>query len=226
MLGVIVNFATVVAGGTVGTLLKGGIPEKYRTLLQQGLALCVMMIGISGAVETENMMLMIISIVIGAVIGTLIGIETGVEKLGKWAEGKFSKGGFADGFVNAALLYSIGSMAVVGSLNAGFGDSETLLAKAALDCCSAVIIGSTYGIGAAFAAIPMTVYQGAIALLAGVVKPYMSDAMVLEMSAIGSVMILALGLNMLGITKIKVANLLPAMFVPCIYYPAIMLLGI
>lgn len=226
MLGVIVNFATVVAGGTVGTLLKGGIPEKYRTLLQQGLALCVMMIGISGAVKTENMMLMIISVVAGAVIGTLIGIETDVEKLGRWAEGKFSKGGFADGFVNATLLYSIGSMAVVGSLNAGFGDSETLLAKAALDCCSAVIIGSTYGIGAAFAAIPMTVYQGVIALLAGVVKPYMSDAMVLEMSAIGSVMILALGINMLGVTKIKVANLLPAMFVPCIYYPAITLLGI
>ena len=226
MLGVIVNFATVVAGGTVGTLLKGGIPEKYRTLIQQGLALCVMMIGISGAVKTGNMMLMIISIVVGAVAGTLIGIESGVEKLGKWAEGKFSNGGFADGFVNATLLYSIGSMAVVGSLNAGFGDNETLLAKAALDCCSAVIIGSTYGIGAAFAAVPMTVYQGAIALLAGVVKPYMSDDMILEMSSIGSVMILALGLNMLGIARIKVANLLPAMFVPCIYYPAITLLGI
>ena len=226
MLGVIVNFATVVAGGTVGTLLKGGIPEKYRTLIQQGLALCVMMIGISGAVKTGNMMLMIISIVVGAVAGTLIGIESGVEKLGKWAEGKFSNGGFADGFVNATLLYSIGSMAVVGSLNAGFGDSETLLAMAALDCCSAVIIGSTYGIGAAFAAVPMTVYQGAIALLAGVVKPYMSDDMILEMSSIGSVMILALGLNMLGIARIKVANLLPAMFVPCIYYPAITLLGI
>ena len=226
MLGVIVNFATVVAGGTVGTLLKGGIPEKYRTLIQQGLALCVMMIGISGAVKTGNMMLMIISIVVGAVAGTLIEIESGVEKLGKWAEGKFSNGGFADGFVNATLLYSIGSMAVVGSLNAGFGDSETLLAKAALDCCSAVIIGSTYGIGAAFAAVPMTVYQGAIALLAGVVKPYMSDDMILEMSSIGSVMILALGLNMLGIARIKVANLLPAMFVPCIYYPAITLLGI
>lgn len=226
MSGVIVNFATVALGGTVGTLLRGGIPQKYSTLLQQGLALCVMIIGISGAVETGNMMLMIISIVIGAVIGTLIGIESGVEKLGKWAEGKFSRGGFADGFVNATLLYSIGSMAVVGSLNAGFGDSETLMAKAALDFCSAVIIGSTYGIGAAFAAIPMTIYQGAIALLAGVVKPYMSDAMILEMSATGSVMILALGLNMLGITKIKVANLLPAMFVPCIYYPAIALFGI
>lgn len=226
MLGVIVNFATVIVGGTAGTLLKGGIPEKYRTLMQQGVALCVMMIGISGALETENMMLMIASVAIGAVIGTLIGIETGVEKLGQWAEDKFSKGGFTEGFVNATLLYSIGSMTVVGSMNAGFGNSETLLAKAALDFCTALIIGSAYGIGAAFATVPMTIYQGTIAMLAGVVKPYMSDEMILEMSAIGSVMTLALGLNMLGVTKIKVANLLPAMFVPCVYYPVITLLGI
>jgi len=225
MLGVVVNFFTVIAGGTVGTLLKGGIPEKYRNIIQQGLSLCVMIIGISGAVATENMMLMIISIVIGAALGTLIGIETGVEKLGNWAEKKFNKGGFSDGFVNATLLYSIGSMAVVGSLNAGFGDSETLIAKAALDCCSAMIIASTYGIGAACAAVPMTVYQGAIALLAVFVRPYMTDIMINEMSAVGSVMILALGFNMLGLTKIKVANMLPGMFVPCIYYPLAALLG-
>lgn len=226
MLGVIVNFATVVAGGLLGTLLKGGIPEKYRTLIQQGVALCVMMIGISGALQTGEMLLMIISIVIGSVIGTLIGIEAGVEKLGNWAQGKFKKGGFADGFVNATLLFSIGSMAVVGSLNAGFGDSETLLAKAALDGVSAVVIASTLGIGAAFSAIPMTIYQGGIALLAVVVRPYMSDVMILEMGAIGSVMIIALGFNMLGLTKIKVANMLPAMFIPCIYYPIANLLGI
>lgn len=226
MLGVIVNFATVVAGGIVGTLLKGGIPEKYRTLIQQGLALCVMMIGVSGALETQEMLLMIISVVIGSVLGTLIGIEAGVERLGAWAQGKFSKGGFADGFVNATLLFSIGSMAVVGSLNAGFGDSETLIAKAALDGVSAVVIASTFGIGAACAAVPMTIYQGAIALLAGVVRPYMTDPMILEMGAIGSVMIIALGFNMLGLTKIKVANMLPAMFVPCIYYPVVSLLGV
>lgn len=226
MLGVSINFFAVVAGGIVGTLLKGGIPEKYRTLIQQGLAMCVLLIGISGALKTQNTLLMIIAIVIGAVLGTLIGIENGVEKLGDWAQTKFKKGGFADGFVNATLLFSIGSMAVVGSLNAGFGDSETLIAKAALDGVSAIVIASTFGIGTAFSAVPMTVYQGGIALLAVVVRPYMSDIMINEMGAIGSVMIMALGFNMLGIVKIKVANMLPAMFVPCVYYPIAALLGL
>ena len=225
MLGVIVNFFAVLVGGVVGTVLRGGIPERFRTLINQGLALCVMMIGISGALSTQNTLLMIVCIVIGAFLGTLIGIERGVENLGDWAQKKFNKGGFADGFVNATLLFSIGSMAVVGSLNAGFGDHETLLAKSVIDGVSAIIIASSFGIGAAFAAVPMTLYQGAIALLAGVVRPYMSDAMILEMGAVGSLIIVGLGFNMLGLTKIKVANMLPAMFIPCLYYPIAALLG-
>jgi uncharacterized membrane protein YqgA involved in biofilm formation len=226
MLGVTVNFFAVLLGGTVGTLLRGGIPERFRTLINQGLALCVMMIGISGALATQNTLLMIISVVTGAFLGTLIGIEAGVERLGNWAQAKFNKGGFADGFVSATLLFSIGSMAVVGSLNAGFGDNEMLLAKSVIDGVSAVIIASSFGIGAACAAVPMTIYQGAIALLAGVVRAHMTDAMILEMGAVGSVLIIALGLNMLGIVKIKVADMLPAMFIPCVYYFTTALLGV
>lgn len=225
MLGVTVNFFAVLVGGMAGTLLRGGIPERFRTLINQGLAICVMMIGISGAITTQNTLLMIVSVVAGAFLGTLIGIEAGVERLGNWAQAKFNKGGFADGFVNATLLFSIGSMAVVGSLNAGFGDNEMLLAKSVIDGVSAIIIASSFGIGAACAAAPMTIYQGAIALLAGVVRAHMTDAMILEMGAVGSVMIIALGFNMLGLTKIKVANMLPAMFIPCIYYPIAALLG-
>ncbi len=167
MLGVTVNFFAVLVGGVAGTLLRGGIPERFRTLINQGLAICVMMIGISGAITTQNTLLMIVSVVVGAFLGTLIGIEAGVERLGNWAQAKFNKGGFADGFVNATLLFSIGSMAVVGSLNAGFGDNEMLLAKSVIDGVSAIIIASSFGIGAACAAAPMTIYQGAIALLAG-----------------------------------------------------------
>lgn len=226
MLGVTVNFCAVIVGGILGTLLRGGIPERYRVLIQQGIALCVLAIGISGAIETRNMLLVIISIVVGAAVGTLIKIETGVENLGAWAQNKFQKGGFAEGFVNATLLFSIGSMAVVGSLNAGFGDSSTLLAKAALDGVTSVIIASTLGIGVAFSAAPMTVYQGGIALLAGLVRPYMTDDMIREMGAVGSLLIVALGLNMLGVVKIKVANMLPAMFVPCIYFPIASLLNL
>lgn len=225
MLSVAVNFFAVLAGGIIGTLLRGGIPERFRTLINQGLALCVMLIGISGAIKTENTLLMIISVVVGSFLGTLIGIEAGVEKLGNLAQNRFNKGGFADGFVNATLLFSIGSMAVVGSLNAGFGDHEMLLAKSIIDGVSAIIIASNFGIGAAFSAIPMTIYQGAIAALAGVVYSHMTDAMILEMGAVGSLLIVAIGINMLGLTKIKVANMLPAMFVPCIYYPIAALMG-
>ena len=225
MLSVAVNFFAVLAGGIIGTLLRGGIPERFRTLINQGLALCVMLIGISGAIKTENTLLMIISVVVGSFLGTLIGIEAGVEKLGNWAQNRFNKGGFADGFVNATLLFSIGSMAVVGSLNAGFGDHEMLLAKSIIDGVSAIIIASNFGIGTAFSAIPMTIYQGAIAALAGVAYSHMTDAMILEMGAVGSLLIVAIGINMLGLTKIKVANMLPAMFVPCIYYPIAALLG-
>lgn len=220
-----VNFFAVVTGGIIGTLLKRGIQERYSTLINQGLAICVMIIGISGALTTENTLLMIVSVVLGAFLGTLIGIEKGVDRLGQWAQVKFNKGGFADGFVNATLLFSIGSMAVVGSLNAGFGDNEMLLAKSVIDGVSAIIIASSFGIGAACAAVPMTIYQGAIVALAGVVRAHMTDAMILEMGAVGSVMIIALGFNMLGLTKIKVANMLPAMFIPCIYYPVAALLG-
>lgn len=226
MLGVSVNFFAVIAGGILGTLLRGGIPERYRVLIQQGVALCVLAIGIMGAIETENMLLVILSIVIGAALGTLIGIEAGVENLGAWAQNRFQKGGFAEGFVNATLLFSIGSMAVVGSLNAGFGDSSTLLAKAALDGVTSVIIASTLGIGVAFSAGPMTIYQGGIALLAGFVRPYMTDDMIREMGAVGSLLIVALALNMLGVVRIKVANMLPAMFVPCVYFPIASLLNL
>lgn len=207
MLSVAVNFFAVLAGGIIGTLLRGGIPERFRTLINQGLALCVILIGISGAIKTENTLLMIISVVVGSFLGTLIGIEAGVEKLGNLAQNRFNKGGFADGFVNATLLFSIGSMAVVGSLNAGFGDHEMLLAKSIIDGVSAIIIASNFGIGAAFSAIPMTIYQGAIAALAGVVYSHMTDAMILEMGAVGSLLIVAIGINMLGLTKIKVANM-------------------
>lgn len=226
MLGIFVNFGAVIVGGLLGTFLRGGIPERFRTLIEQGLALCILVIGISGAVKTQNTLLVIICIVIGAILGTLIGIESGVQKLGAFVQSRLKGNGFASGFVNATLLFSVGSMAVVGSLNAGLGDSDTLLAKAALDGVSAVIIASAFGIGTAFAAFPMTLYQGLIALLAGVVRPYMSDAMILEMSAVGSVLIMGLGLNMLGLTRIRVADLLPAMFLPCLWFPLASLLGL
>ena len=224
MLGVWVNFATVVIGGVIGTLLRGGIKEKYRRTINAGLALCVLLIGMSGALKTENMMLVIVSIVIGSILGELLRIESGLDRLGDWAQARFSKGdtGFATGFVNATLLFCVGAMAVVGSLEAGLSNKpDTLLAKAALDGVSSIIFASSFGIGVVFSAIPLTIYQGGIALLSGVLAPFLTDALINEMSAVGSILIIALSINMLELTKerIRVGNMLPAILVPCVYIP-------
>lgn len=224
MLGVWVNFLAVLIGGAIGTLLRGGIPQKYRTTINAGLALCVLVIGVSGAVKTENAVVVIVSIVLGALAGELMHIEQGLERLGDWAQRRFARGEnrFAEGFVNTTLLVSVGAMAVVGSLEAGLSNNpDTLLAKSALDFVSSIIFASTMGAGVMLAAVPMTLYQGGIALLAGVLSGFLSEALIREMSAVGAVLIIALSFNMLGLTKerLRVGNMLPAMLVPCLYFP-------
>lgn len=222
MLGVWVNSIAVILGGLVGTWLRGGIPDKYRNSINMGLALCVLVIGISGAITTQNMMLVILSIVIGTALGEAIGIENHLDRAGTWAQNRFAKNdsGFSQGFINATLLFCIGSMAVVGSLEAGLQNKpDTLLAKSALDGVSAIIFASSMGPGVILSVVPLTIYQGGIALLASFLGNFLPDAAILEMSATGSVMIIGLGVNMLGIMKdrIRVGNMLPALLIPAIY---------
>ncbi len=224
MLGVWVNFAAVVVGGLIGTLLRGGIPERFRRTINAGLALCVMLIGMSGALKTSSVLIVIVSVVAGSLLGERLRIEDGLDRMGAWAQRRFAKSddGFAAGFVNATLLFCVGAMAVVGSLEAGLSNRpDTLLAKAALDGVSAVIFASSFGVGVAFSAIPLTIYQGGIALLSGVLAPLLTNELIAEMSAVGSILILALSLNMLEVTKerIRVGNMLPAILVPCAYLP-------
>jgi len=222
MLGVWVNSIAVILGGLAGTWLRGGIPEKYRNAINMGLALCVLVIGISGAITTQNMMLVILSIVIGTAAGEAIGIENHLDRAGEWAQKRFAKNdsGFSQGFINATLLFCIGSMAVVGSLEAGLQNKpDTLLAKSALDGVSAIIFASSMGPGVILSVVPLTIYQGGIALLASLLGNFLPEAAILEMSATGSIVIIGLGLNMLGIMKdrIRVGNMLPALFIPAIY---------
>lgn len=224
MLGIWANFATVVVGGLIGTKLRGGIKERYRRTINAGLALCVLLIGMSGALETSNVLAVIISIVVGTVLGEWLRIEDGLDRLGDWAQERFAgeDSGFALGFVNATLLFCVGAMAVVGSLEAGLSNkADTLLAKAALDGVSSVIFASTFGIGVVFSAIPLTIYQGGIALLSGVLAPFLTDSLIAEMAAVGSILIIALSFNMLELTKerIRVGNMLPAILIPCVYLP-------
>ena len=222
MLGVWVNSIAVILGGLAGTWLRGGIPEKYKNSINMGLALCVLVIGISGAITTQNMMLVILSIVIGTAAGEAINIEHHLDRVGSWAQNRFAKNdsGFSQGFINATLLFCIGSMAVVGSLEAGLQNKpDTLLAKSALDGVSAIIFASSMGPGVILSVIPLTIYQGGIALLAGLLGNSLPEAAILEMSATGSIMIIGMGLNMLGIMKdrIRVGNMLPALIIPAVY---------
>ena len=231
MIGVWVNGLAVVLGGLVGCLLRGGMKEKYSETINYGLALCVMVIGISGALKTNETLAMIISVVVGTVIGEALRIEDGINHLGEWAQRKLSKGdtGFAAGFVNASLLFCVGAMAVVGSLEAGLQNKpDTLLAKAALDGVFSIILASTYGPGVIFSAVPLTIYQGGIALLSGVLAPLLTDALINEMSAVGSLLIIGIGINSLGAlkTRIRVGNMLPAILIPCIYLPIKARLGL
>jgi hypothetical protein len=154
-------------------------------------------------------------------VGEWVGIENYLERLGNWLETKFSKkaGGFSAGFVTASLMYCVGSMAIVGSLESGLtGNHDTLFAKATLDGIVGIILSSSLGIGVLFSAVPVLLYQGGITLMAGFLKPLLIPAVVSQMSATGGLLIVALGLNMLREKKLKVGNMLPAIFIPLIYF--------
>lgn len=221
MLGTIVNSLAIIIGSLLGIALKGGIKENYKNTIMDGIGLAVVIIGISGGISTDNIVLVIGSIVLGSLIGEIINIENKLEKLGDNMERRFSKGdaNFSKGFVAASLLYCIGAMSIVGALESGLsGNHETLFAKSMLDGISAIIFSSTLGIGVAFSSLAVFVYQGSITLLANLVKDILNPMVINEMSAVGGILIMAIGINLLGIKKIKVGNMLPAIFIPIIYH--------
>ncbi len=222
MLGTIVNFFTIFVGGIIGVLLKGGLPKRFTDTIMSGVALCVIYIGISGTLKGENMLLIVISIAIGSLLGELINIDEKLILLGNFIENKaksYSKDtSISLGFVTASLLFCVGAMAVVGSLESGLlGKYDILFTKSILDGVTSLILSSTLGIGVILSAFSVLVYQGLITLAASLLQNILTTPIVNEMSAVGSLLIIGIGLNMLGITKIKVANMLPAIFIPIIY---------
>lgn len=223
MLGTIVNCITVIIGSIIGVLCKKGISERFSSAVMQGLGLCVMYIGISGALEGRNVLIVIISMAAGALLGEALDLDGRLEKLGKRLENKVSgssgDGSIARGFVAASLLFCVGAMSIVGSLQGGLsGNHETIFAKSLIDGIAAIVLASTMGIGVIFSTLFILVYQGGIALCAGFVAPILTDAVVAEMTCVGSLLIIGLSLNMLGITKLKVMNFVPAIFVPIVVY--------
>lgn len=219
MLGALVNTFAVIIGAAIGLLFKKGIPGHIGDTIMKGLALCVLMIGIQGIVKGEKMLVTILSIVLGGLIGELCHIDDGIKWLGNFAERKLKKGdgevSVSEGFVTASLLFIVGAMAVVGSLQSGLlHDHSTTFAKSTIDFVSAIIFASSMGIGVMLSGVAVFVYQGTLTLCAGLLMPLLNDITINEMAVTGSILIIALSLNMLGLTKIKVINFLPAIFLP------------
>ncbi len=225
--GVLVNTLTVIVGSAVGLIFKKAIPEKLTGAVMTAIGLCTIAIGVGGIIKGENQLVMIISLVLGTIVGTLIDIDSKLSKLGNKFQKKREKENtdnstFSQGFVTASLLFCVGAMTIVGSMNAGIsGDNEMLYTKSVLDLISSVMLSASLGFGVMCSAAFVLVFQGALVGLSMVLGSFLSDFAIAELICAGSVMITALGLNLIGVTKIKVANLLPGLiFVPivCMFF--------
>lgn len=225
MIGVIVNTLTVILGSAIGLLLKKGLPEKVSKAVMVAIGLCTVYIGIDGALSGSNTIVLIVSMVLGTLIGTFLDIDGKISAVGSFFERKFRREGdttsITEGFMTGSLLFCVGTMTIVGSLNSGLlGDNTLIFTKSVLDLISSCMLASTLGIGVMFAALFVFIFQGALVLLSTLLQGLLTDmALVSEITCVGSVIIIGLGLNILGISKFKVADMLPAvLLVPPIYF--------
>ncbi len=221
MIGTLVNVAAVVLGSLIGLLLRKGFPEKMKSTVTTGMGLCVILIGMQGALTTDNVLLVILSVVVGSCIGVALKIEERLDKLGLSLQKRFAaRNGndhFAKGFVTATLIYCVGAMAIVGSIDSGLrGNHDRLFAKSLLDGVMSIALASTMGIGVMLSALAVLVYQGSIALLSQLVAPLLTETMISEMGAVGGVLIMGIGFNMFRKEHIPVGDMLPAIFLPLI----------
>jgi len=236
MLGPVVNALVIVVCSLVGCFLIRGIPARFEEHIKKAIGIAIVFVGIRGALANQDTLLLIMSLLIGAVVGELVDIDRWMNKLGLWAERKFGAGSrpgggapetpaegkerrsFSKGFVSASILFCSGAMAIVGSMQSGLdGNHEILFTKSVLDGSISLIFGATFGIGVAFSAVPVLLYQGGIALASMAVSRHLTPDIIREMSAVGSLIIAGIGFNFLGVREIKVANLVPAVFVPLVW---------
>lgn len=221
MIGTLVNAASIVAGSITGTLFRIGIPDKIKSTVMHAISLSVLIIGFDSALKFKNLLLVIISLCIGGILGEILDIEKKLNEFGNFLERRLAKSGenkVSEGFVTASLIYCVGAMAIVGALKDGLqGDHSILFAKSMLDGISSIIFASTLGIGVMISSISVLLYQGSITLCASLLKNLLTTNVIADMSAIGGILIIGISLNMLNLTKIKIGNLLPSIFVPIVY---------
>lgn len=237
-LGTIVNVLAILVGGGIGLLCKGGLKERFQQVLMQACGLATMFIGMAGAFEmiftvesgrlqSGATMLIVVSLVLGGLLGEAVNIEKRLDSIGERLKRMVRANGdnrFVDGFVTASLVVCVGAMAICGPLEEGLtGNSQTLFIKAILDLVIVAVFSSVYGIGAAFSAVSVGVYQGLITVFAIWIAPFMSEQLILNLSGVGSVLIFAVGLNLIFPKKVRVANLLPALLIPVAYEGILML---
>ncbi len=224
MLGTIVNALAIIGGGLLGLLFSKGIANNYKEIILNAVGLSVILIGVKNALVSDDLMIVIFSAIGGALIGESLKIEKQLERLGNFFESKVTaKSGdtksFARGFVTASLVFCVGSMAIVGSLESGLtGNHQTLFAKSVLDGVTSIIFASMMGLGVIFSAIAVFLYQGTITVTAVFMKSYLVTETITQMTSVGGLLIMAIGFNMLNITAIRVGNLLPAIFLPLAYF--------
>lgn len=233
-LGTLANMAAIIIGSLIGIVIKGGLKKRFQETIMNALGLAVMFIGISGALqglfviednslETNNIMLMIISLAIGSFLGELVDIEAKLDKFGEWIKTSLKVKGekgqnFVEGFVSSSLLFCVGAMAIIGSLQDGLSkDASMLYAKGIIDGVVAIVFASALGIGTLFSILPLGIYQGTITLSAKLIEPYLSNQLISNISCIGSVLIFGIGINMVFGKKIKCGNILPAVLIPIAY---------
>jgi hypothetical protein len=224
MLGPAVNAIVIVVFGLAGCFLVRGIPPRFEDIIKKAMALFIIFIGIKGALENQRILLLIVSLVSGAVLGELIDIDKFMNRLGLWAErrlglkGESGERSFSKGFVSTSILFCGGSMAIVGSMQSGLaGNHDILFSKSVLDAAASIIFAASMGIGVVFSAIPVFLYQSGIALASMALKDLLTGEIIREMSAVGSLLVAGIGFNFLGVKEIKVANYIPAIFIPFVY---------
>jgi len=223
MLGTLVNFSAIILGSIIGFFIGKNVKEKYNETIIKGLGLTTIVIGVDNGLKSNNMLIVVASIAIGAFIGELIDIEKLLENFGDSIEGRMkTKNPIAEGFFTATLLFCTGSMAILGAIQSGLlGKHETLFVKAFLDGVVSIFFTASLGIGVIFSAFSVLIYQGAIALFSGFFQEVFTEVVIMDMSSIGGIILIGLGLNIIGATKLRVGNMIPGLFLPMIIYPII-----
>ena len=217
MNGTIVNTVAIILGSLIGISLKSGFIKEKSNAIMGALGLSVIIIGLQGVIQYESPLKLIVALALGVLIGEVLDLDNLINRFARRLEKRFTsseEGRFAQGFVGASILFGVGAMAIVGSIQSGLESNETILyTKSMLDFISSIVYASTFGWGVLFSGFVILIYQGTITLLSSVIAPFLNEVVIADIGAIGSALVLAIGLNMLNITKLKLANFLPSIFV-------------